>query len=324
VRRNGAENDPSLRKGAVNKASLKDWLGNSRRDEDEVELGAVRRLAATLDQDPSAYCRGSDVPESWYALLFGTLARQHTLGPDGHPNDRHLLPPFPGTRRMFGGRRTRFHRPLRVGESVWRLSTVTRAEPKTGRSGAFTLLTLLHEISGPSGRAVTEEQDVVYREAFAIGTTEPPRAVAPVAETGDWSRPFVVDPMLLFRYSALTFNAHRIHYDLDYVRNVEGYPGLVVNGGLTALLLVETARPHLPGRIAGYDARAISPLFAGETVTFNGRVTAGGASLWATGPNDGLAYRVDVTLEGQQDATQVARLTVQDEAQGEVGKGEHP
>jgi 3-methylfumaryl-CoA hydratase len=308
----------------VNTASLKDWLGNSRRDEDEVELGAVRRLAAMLDQDPSAYCRGSDVPESWYALLFGTLARQQTLGPDGHPENRHLLPPFPGTRRMFAGRRTRFHRPLRVGESVSRLSTVTRAESKTGRGGAFTLLTLLHEISGPSGLAVTEEQDVAYREAVAPGTTERPRTLTAVAEIPEWSCPFVVDPVLLFRYSALTFNAHRIHYDLDYVHNVEGYPGLVVNGGLTALLLVETARPHLPGRVAGYAARAVSPLFAGEAVTFNGRVTAEGASLWATGSNDGLAYRMDVKLEEQQEATQIALQTVQDEAQGEARKGERP
>jgi 3-methylfumaryl-CoA hydratase len=285
----------------VNSTSLKDWLGNNRRDDDEVELGAVRRLAATLDQDPATYRRGSEVPESWYALLFGTFAQQHTLGPDGHPDNRHLLPPFPGTRRMFAGRRTRFHRPLRVGEAVSRLSTVTRAEPKSGRSGAFTLLTLLHEISGPSGLAVTEEQDVVYRAAVAPGSTEPPRASAPAVETPDWSRPFVVDPVLLFRYSALTFNAHRIHYDLDYVRRVEGYPGLIVNGGLTALLLVETARPHLPGRIAGYAARAVSPLCAGEAVAFNGRLTAEGTFLWATGPDDGLAYRVDVTLEGRQE-----------------------
>src|ERR1700733_4722457 len=167
-------------------ASLKDWLGQTprggdtvgpgtpRRGDDEVPLVSVRRLAATLDHDPLAYGHGSELPEGWYAILFGTLALQKSLGADGHPDDRHLLPPFPGTRRMFAGRRTRFHRPLRVGEAVSRLSTITRAEPKSGRSGAFTLLTLLHEISGPSGLAVTEEQDVVYRAAVAPGSTEPP------------------------------------------------------------------------------------------------------------------------------------------------------
>ena len=290
--------------------SLKAWLGNSRRDEDAVEVGAVQRLAATLDQDPLAYRRGSELPESWYALLFGTLAQQHMLGPDGHPENRHLLPPFPGTRRMFAGRRTRFHQPLHLGEAVSRLSSVTSVEAKSGRSGAFTLLTLKHEISGTAGLAVTEEQDVVYREPVAPGTADTARAFVPVAETPAWSHPFVVDPVLLFRYSALTFNAHRIHYDLDYVRSVEGYPGLVVNGGLTALLLVETARPHLPGRIAGYAARAIRPLFAGEALAFNGRLTPDGASLWATGPNSGLAYRVDITLEGRRESAETLREEV--------------
>jgi 3-methylfumaryl-CoA hydratase len=280
-----------------NAASVKDWLGRTQRDEDEIALGAVQRLAATLDQDPAAFKRGSNLPESWYAILFGTVARQSDLGPDGHPVTGDFMPPMHGTRRMFAGRRTTFHRALQVGDTVSRLSTVSRAEPKTGRTGAFTLVTVTHEMSGPSGLGLTEEQDLVYRAAVEAGTTEAPKQAPRVEDKPDWSRAIVLDTVLLFRYSALTFNAHRIHYDLPYTQEREGYPALVMNGGLTALLLVETARLHLPRAIAGYAARAIRPLFVGECVTFNGRLEGDTAALWASGPDGGLNYRVDVTLK---------------------------
>jgi 3-methylfumaryl-CoA hydratase len=278
--------------------SIKDWLGRTRRDEDEITLNAVQRLAATLDQDPTTFRRGSEMPESWYAILFGTIARESTLGPDGHLETGDFLPPLHGSRRMFGGRRTRFIAPLKIGDAVTRVSTVTRAEPKTGRTGPFTLVTVRHEISGPSGVALTEEQDIVYRAAVEAGTVAAQKEAAPMTDKPAWSTPIELDPVLLFRYSALTFNAHRIHYDLPYARDMEGYPALVMNGGLTALLLIETARPHLPSLIAAYAARAISPLFVGQRVAFNGRLAGDTAALWASGPDGGLAYRVDVTLAG--------------------------
>jgi 3-methylfumaryl-CoA hydratase len=270
-------------------AAVKDWLGRSRRDEDEITLGAVQRLAATLDQDPTSFRRGVELPESWYAVLFGPLARQRTIGPDGHPETGDFLPPLAGTRRMFAGRRSTFHRPLRIGDIVSRVSTVTRAEPKTGRTGPFMLVTVRHELSGPAGPTVTEEQDLIYRAGVEAGTSAPQKEAAPIADRPDWSVPIPLDPALVFRYSALTFNAHRIHYDLTYTP-------LVMNGGLTALLLVEAARPHLPRPIAAYVARALSPLFIGTRATFNGRLAGDGASLWASGPDGGLAYRIDMTL----------------------------
>jgi 3-methylfumaryl-CoA hydratase len=279
-------------------ASTKDWLGRTRRDEDEITLGAVQRLAATLDQDPAVFRRGSEVPESWYAILFGPTARESALGPDGHPETGDFLPPLHGTRRMFAGRRTSFVKPLKIGDTVSRVSTVTRAEPKSGRTGAFTLVTVTHELSGPSGLALTEEQDLVYRAAVEAGTASQQKEAARASDTPEWSKPIALDPVLVFRYSALTFNAHRIHYDLPYAREHEGYPALVMNGGLTALLLVETARPHLRRPIAAYAARAMSPLFVGQRVTFNGRIAGNTAALWASGPDGGLAYRVDVTLAG--------------------------
>jgi 3-methylfumaryl-CoA hydratase len=278
--------------------STKDWLGRTHQDEDEITLGAVQRLAATLDQDPTVFRRGSEMPESWYAILFGPVAPESTLAADGHLLTGDFLPPLHGARRMFAGRRTKFVRPLKIGDMVVRISTVIRAEPKTGRTGPLTLVTIRHEISGPSGLALTEEQDIVYRAPVEAGTVAPQKEGAQVADKPAWSKPIELDPVLVFRYSALTFNAHRIHYDLPYTRDIEGYPALVMNGGLTALLLIETARPQLPRPITAYAARAMSPLFVGQRVAFNGRLSGDTAALWASGPDGGLAYRVDVTLAG--------------------------
>jgi 3-methylfumaryl-CoA hydratase len=287
-------------------ASIKDWLGRTRREQDEIALGAVRRHAALLDQDPAAYRQGSEMPEAWYAMLFGPTAKQSTLGPDGHPKTGDFLPPLEGTRRMFAGRRVKFLKPMKVGDTVDRVSTIAQAEPKTGRSGSFTLVTVVHELTSSSGGAITEEQDLVYREAVSDPNASAAAAAkpgaAPKAEAGpkpDWSHPWTPDTVQLFRYGALTFNAHRIHYDLPYTREKEGYPALVVNGGLTALMLVESARPHLPGAIAGYDARAMKPLFIGGSVTLNGRMAGEGAELWASGPDGGVNYRLGVTLKGR-------------------------
>lgn len=285
----------------MNTAPIEQWLRRSRRDEDEITLGAIARLAATLDRDPDDFRHGSEIPESWYAILFAPTARQRTLGADGHPSTGDFLPPLHDTRRMFAGRRVTFRRPLKVGDRVFRHSEVTRAEAKTGRTGPFTLVTLVQEIGTADGLALTEEQDVIYRAAVAAGTTARQTEAAPFAETPAWSKPILLDPVLVFRYSALTFNAHRIHYDLPYTRDVEGYPALVMNGGLTLLLLIETARPHLKKPIGAFAARAMSPLFVGSTVSFNGRIAGNTALLWATAPSGGLAYRLDVTLgEGKR------------------------
>ena len=282
-------------------ASITDLVGHTRKEEDEVTLGAVRRMAAVLDQDPDVWRHGSEMPESWYVILFGPVAPQGTLVRDGHLPTGDFLPPMGDARRMFGGRRVRFYQPVRVGDRVERVSKVTRAEKKIGRSGPLTLVTVVHELNAGSGVAITEEQDIVYRTPVATGVSARSdagrRRVESRQENPDWSRTILPDPVLLFRYSALTFNAHRIHYDLPYTCEVEGYPALVMNGGLTALLLVETARTHLPGRVAGYDARALHPLFVGQSMTFNGRVSGEtAADLWACGPDGLRAYQVNVLV----------------------------
>jgi 3-methylfumaryl-CoA hydratase len=280
-------------------ASMKHWLGRKRVEDDELSLGAVRRLAAMLDQDPSKYRRGSEVPESWYTILFGPVAPQKRIGPDGHPltGGDDLIPPMHNTRRMFAGRRVKFRKPLKVGDMVERVSTVRQVEPKTGRTGAFTLVTVVHELSAGSGVAVTEEQDIVYRQAVAeAGAGKPAKQAKgePAAEKPDWTVAWTPDTPMLFRYSALTYNAHRIHYDLPYTREKEGYPALVVNGGLTALMLVEAARPHVPGAIDGYAARAMAPLFIGQTITLNTRLFGDMVETWASSEDGGVHYRVNI------------------------------
>jgi 3-methylfumaryl-CoA hydratase len=282
-------------------ASLKDWLGRKRGEDDELSIGSVRRLAAMLDQDPKPYNRGVELPESWYAVLFGPTAVQSKIGRDGHPlTGDDLLPPLPNTRRMFAGRRVKFHKPLRVGDMVERASTIKQVEPKTGRTGSFVLVTVVHEMSTGAGVAITEEQDLVYREDVAVagGATKPAvqaKAQAATEKAGhavEWKP----DTVQLFRYSALTYNAHRIHYDLPYTKEVEGYPALVINGGLIALMLVEAARPTLPATVAGYDARAMAPMFIGQSVKLSSRIAGDTVETWAESAEGGVHYRVNISL----------------------------
>ena len=194
----------------------------------------------------------------------------------------------------------KFHKPLRVGDimSASRPSVI-RAE--TGRTGSFTLVTVVHEMSAGSGIAVNEEQDLVYRAAVGSLEAKPAAADKTQAlkerEPSGWSVPWDPDAVVLFRYSALTYNAHRIHYDLPYAREKEGYPALVVNGGLTALMLVETAKPYLRRAITGYAARAMAPMFVGQNLALNGRLKGDVAELWASGPDGSPTYRVNVTTE---------------------------
>ena len=185
---------------------------------------------------------------------------------------------------------------------IERVSTIRQVEPKTGRTGSFTLVTVVHELNAGSGVAVTEEQDLVYRAGGRRSGRRPagPAGQGPAGDregpTGRWHGRRT--RRMLFRYSALTYNAHRIHYDLPYTREKEGYPALVVNGGLTALMLVEAARPHLPGAIAGYDARAMAPLFIGQTRSRSTRAwPAIPPRPGRAAPDGGVHYRVNIAFK---------------------------
>jgi 3-methylfumaryl-CoA hydratase len=216
------------------------WVGRQERRVDLVSPSHLAAWNATLDRDDPFPREGDPVPPGFHWALFAPLARQSELGPDGHPRRGGFLPPVPLPRRMWAGSRIQFHRPLRVGERVEQASLVVKVEEKSGRAGALVFVTVRHTVSGAGGPALEEERDLVYREAPKPGAA--PAAPEP-APQGAWRRRIVPDDVLLFRYSALTFNGHRIHYDRRYVTAEEGYAGLVV---LIATLLLDLLRRELP------------------------------------------------------------------------------
>lgn len=259
------------------------WIGRSQTVEDEISRPALARIAAMLG-DSRRFAPGDAVPTHWYAMFFPELAPQAALGPDGHPAKGGFLPPVALPRRMLAGRRVALPGTLRAGDLARKRSTITAITPKTGRSGAMVFVTLRHEITAGGALVATEEQDVVYREAARPGGV----AAGEAAPEGAWREAFLPDPVLLFRYSAITFNGHRIHYDADYARGVEGYPGPVVNGGLTQLLLLEASGRALGLVPARFASRSLRPLFAGRPATLAGDA----AGAWAADDSGFLAVRV--------------------------------
>jgi 3-methylfumaryl-CoA hydratase len=263
-------------------AALQDWIGRSETAEDEAGLGLVRRLAALLDLDPRGLRRGDPLPIGWHAVLFWPLARQSALGPDGHPERGDFMPPIPLPRRMFAGRRTWFRAPIRIGADVTRVSTIAAITPKSGRSGQMVFVTLRHGIMADGVEAVVEEQDLVYREAAQPGAATPAPPPPLELPAGAETIAFTPSTTLLFRYSAVTYNGHRIHYDADYAREAEGYPALVVNGGLTTILLTELAKRKLSGPLARISSRAGRALYVDRPARLACHAPAPGRlNLWA-------------------------------------------
>jgi 3-methylfumaryl-CoA hydratase len=268
---------------------LKEWIGQRESDVDYVTIPAVHRLAATLDRDDPMPRAGDELPVGWHSILFPRVVRQSQIGPDGHPKRGDFLPPVPLPRRMFAGKRIRFHAALKVGDEVQRVSTIKDVTPKQGRTGQMVFVTVQTDISSPRGLAITEEQDIVYREEPQAGAPAP--APQPAPGTAVWSNVVTPDPVMLMRYSALTFNGHRIHYDHPYVTQVEKYPNLVMNGGLTTLLVFELARNHAKTPVRFLSSRNVRPLFVNRAITLCGEPSADGrtAKLWAQDDTGALA-----------------------------------
>lgn len=265
------------------------WIGRARSVSDTLAAPLVRRLAATLD----AATPDDAVPSHWLpALLFDDAQPTRALGPDGHPAKGEFLPPVPLPRRMLAGRRVRFHAPARIGQDFSRVSTVERVEEKQGRSGRLVFVTVRHATIGPDGAAMTEIQDIVYREAGDGVMRRAPESMPEPA----WRETRTPDTVLLFRYSAICFNGHRIHYDADYARDAESYPALVVNGGLSTLLLLDAAARRTGRAIAGFAARTASPLYCGRPLALCGTTPdeQGHALLWAEDDAGAVALRVEV------------------------------
>jgi 3-methylfumaryl-CoA hydratase len=276
---------------------LRDWVGRVRVTEDLVDPARVDRLAATLDLERSPADEGAPLPPLWHWLLFLPSDRQSDIGADGHPRRGGFLPPVELPRRMWAGGRLQFVAPLAMGQRVTRTSTIADISAKSGRTGALVFVRVRHEISNAAGVAVIEEHDIVYRDEPRAG--DPPPAPRPAPLEAQFSRSITPDPVLLFRYSALTFNGHRIHYDRSYVTQVEHYPGLVVHGPLIATLLAELLRHSLPQhRLSRFEFKAVRPLF--DTAPFDvcGRSDdAGSVALWARDAGGSLAMEATATVE---------------------------
>jgi len=277
---------------------LQTWVGKTEVQPDIIVPMRAAALAAVLD-DEHVPQPGEALPPLWHWIYFLSAARQSQLGPDGHPRRGGFLPPVPLARRMWAGGRFEFHRPLRIGAEARRASRVAAVTYKEGSTGPLVFVQVRHEISDAEGIVLTEEQDLVYREAPRPGET----GAAPKEPSGEcaWRREIRPDPVLLFRYSALTFNGHRIHYDHPYATRVEGYPGLVVHGPLIATLLLDLLRRNLPAAaVARFRFRAVRPLFDTAPFFVCGRPEADGhtVALWATDNEGRLAMEATAELAG--------------------------
>ena len=263
-------------------AALDGWPGRTQSQDDLLIPGPARRLAATLDRDPQSLVEGAELPPPFHWVYFLTEAPASALGRDGHPVDGGFPPPVPGSRRMWAGGRLTFRRPLTLGLPAQRRSTIAKVTEKAGRAGPLVFVTVRHEIHQAGAVALEEDHDILYRLDDPEQGAATPRPHPPPPAVPEVMRQVVCDPVLLFRYSALTFNGHRIHYDRTYCQTVEGYSGLVVHGPLTATLLVGLAietRPHW--RMTGFRFRATAPLFDGQPIDLCCVGRGDGLALWA-------------------------------------------
>ncbi|MDM0037729.1 MaoC family dehydratase N-terminal domain-containing protein [Variovorax sp. J22G21] len=279
--------------------ALQAWQGRSETFADCITAAPVRALSATLDRDDPLPEAGTPLPALWHWLYFLPHHRQSEIGPDGHARRGGFLPPVPLPRRMWAGGRLAWEagNPLRVGDAVKRTSTIASVTHKAGRTGELVFVLVRHEVHNERGLALTEEHDIVYRAAAAPGEAAPPPTAA--QKDAAFSRDLLADDVLLFRYSALTFNGHRIHYDRRYVTEVEGYPGLIVHGPLIATLLVDLLRREKPeAAFARFEFRAVRPTFDIAPFRVHGRPEADGKTfrLWGEDADGWLTMQATATL----------------------------
>jgi 3-methylfumaryl-CoA hydratase len=271
---------------------LKSHVGKRLVTADVVAAGPANLLRLTLARDEPELQQGDVLPAGWHILSFLPQFRPDELRPDGSPRDAGVVPAMPLPRRMFAGEHLRFHRPLRIGDVLRRETELADITMKAGGTGTLVFATVVNRIFGPGGLALEEERRTVFREEVKAGDRNraPRREAAPTDVA--WRRTVVPEPILLFRFSALTFNSHRIHYDRPWAMDVEGYPGLVVHGPLTSTLLIDFARDHHPGRtFRTYTTQARAPLFDTAAFELRGRPTPDGrgCELWAVTPGATVA-----------------------------------
>ena len=278
-------------------AHWQSWVGRSETATDLIDVGKARAMAATLDSrwipEP-----GEALPPLWHWIYFWSVSPISMLGADGHAQRGGFLPPVSLQRRMWAGGRLQFLASLPIGSAAQRISTIKAVEVKQGKVGPLVFVTVSHEVLVQGKAVLCEEHDIVYRDAPSANDSGLTLKLAP--SSSDWSRTVTPDVVQLFRYSALTFNGHRIHYDRSYATQVEGYPGLIVHGPLIATLLTDLVQREMPKRtISAFTFRAVSPLFDIESFSVHGRLEPDGrrVSLWAANARGELAVQAEAILK---------------------------
>ncbi|MFO1205220.1 MAG: acyl-CoA dehydrogenase [Burkholderiales bacterium] len=276
---------------------LRTWLGKSRTDEDVILARHAGLMAATVDYPaPERIRDGAPLPSLWHWIYFLEALPQRELGRDGHPARGGFLPPVPLSNRMWAGGRVFFAGSIPIGSVVRKESSILKIDHKRGRSGDLVFVTVLHELKSLHGELlVREEHDIVYREP----TPPDKRSGAPANDTpvAQFTRTYTPTSTMLFRYSALTFNGHRIHYDVDYCRNVEGYDNLVIHGPLNATMLANYAEAVTGRRLRQFSYRGLAPAILGATLTLHAVVDSERAALWLTLPDGVVSMRAEATVE---------------------------
>ncbi len=280
---------------ALDLNSFQSLVGQKIESRDIATSSPLARMLAWLDRDDPAPKAGDPLIPGAHLLYFLSTTRQSKLGPEGGSPRDDLEPPIPLQRKVWAGCRMSFHQPLRVGEELRRVGTIKSLVAKSGRSGPLVFVTLRDEIFGPNGLAMSEEMDLIFREDAKGEQVLPP----PLPRPGQaiWKREVKVDPPLLFRFSALTYNSHRLHYDYVYVTQVEGYPGLLVTGPLQAVLLLDLVSRNAPSRkIAEFSCRAQRPIFEGSVISLEGAPApdGGSAELWTVDQSGALGMTASV------------------------------
>ena len=288
--------------GMIDIDALRHSLGRKVVDEDEATAAPLRGMTVTFDRAEAPPVRGEAVPPGWHLAYFPAAARRETLGADGAPTGFGVLPPMPLPRRMYAGAKLTFHAPILVGDALRRETEFSDVQLRQGGTGALILAVQTRRIFTPRGLALTEEQQTVFREAVRPGEASGiPKRDEPPGELA-WRRVWAPDSVTLFRYSALTFNPHRIHYDRPYAMGTEGYPGLVVHGPFSQQCLLDLLRDNTPGRrIVSFSMRARAPLFDVAPFTVVGRLTDGenAAEVWALTPQGTIAMQAQAVLAAE-------------------------
>ncbi len=279
---------------ALDMETLKSWIGRSQSRTDIMRPEPAAMMAATLGGSADLPAQGSPLPAAWHWLYFLGATPRGDLGRDGHAGLGEFLPPVALPRRMWAGGRLDFRKAIVIGETIEKISTINKVERKYGCSGELCFVTVRHQLFAGDELCLIEDHDIVYREDTTLAQATPP----PPPEGAEARETVTPDPVLLFRYSALTFNGHRIHYDADYCRDVEGYPDLVFHGPLTATLLLDLATRHAEGRtITEFSYRALAPLFVDKPFTIAVRFDAQDRLiLWAETPDGRLAMSAEARL----------------------------